>query len=151
MSFSEQFHNLLHDIDQSRKSLAALMERFNAEISFARAFADALPEKKSEWESLIVKSVEHVSNAISTSGAIDVAKAVTEAEGILAPIGKVAKDYTIHCCGHAHIDMNWMWPWQDTVSVTHDTFSTVNKLMDEFPEFHFSQSQASTYKAMEQY
>jgi len=47
--------------------------------------------------------------------------------------------------------MNWMWPWQETVSVAHDTFSTVDRLMDEFPEFRFSQSQASTYAAMEEY
>ena len=69
----------------------------------------------------------------------------------MAPISKLAKKYTIHCVGHAHIDMNWMWGWPETVATTNDTFSTVLKLMDEYPGFTFSQSQASIYKIVEDY
>ena len=69
----------------------------------------------------------------------------------MAPIATVAKTYTIYCVGHAHIDMNWMWSWPETVAVTNDTFATVLKLMDEFPQFRFSQSQASVYAIIEEY
>ncbi|MCX7806823.1 MAG: alpha-mannosidase, partial [Planctomycetota bacterium] len=127
------------------------MERFRGEIEFARSFAELFPEKQEEWRKLILEALDLVGNAISRRGAINLENVVRKAEQILSPIGKVAKEYTIHCCGHAHIDMNWMWPWQETVNVTHDTFLTVDKLMDEFPEFRFSQSQASVYIAMEQY
>ena len=84
-----------------------------------------------------------------TSASFDCTKAVGEAEDMLAAIAKVAKTYTIHVCGHAHIDMNWMWNWPETVNVTHDTFTTMNQLMEDFPEYTFSQSQASPYFAME--
>ncbi|MCK4602287.1 MAG: hypothetical protein KAU28_07460, partial [Phycisphaerae bacterium] len=47
---------------------------------------------------------------------------------------------------HAHIDMNWQWSWPETVAVTNDTFTTVLKLMDEFPDFCFTQSQGSVYE-----
>src|SRR4030042_2456177 len=67
-------------------------------------------------------------------------------EKTLQPISAAAKTFTVHCIGHAHIDMNWLWPWEETVNVTNETFITVLNLMDEFPEFHFTQSQASVYE-----
>jgi alpha-mannosidase len=70
---------------------------------------------------------------------------------MLSPIGEVAKTFTIHYVGHAHIDMNWAWDWPETVDTAYKTFTTVNKLMDEFPDFKFSQSQTSVYSAMEKY
>ena len=69
----------------------------------------------------------------------------------LEPLRALVKDDIIHLVGHAHIDMNWLWLWPETVDVCKNTFSTVIKLMDEYPEFRFSQSQASTYLAMEEY
>jgi alpha-mannosidase len=78
-------------------------------------------------------------------------RAVSEAETILAPIGRVAKTYTVHCAGHAHIDMNWMWSWPETVAVTIDTFLTVLKLMEEFPTIRFSQSQGAVYAILEEH
>ncbi|MEZ0537455.1 alpha-mannosidase [Caldicellulosiruptoraceae bacterium PP1] len=72
-------------------------------------------------------------------------------EEILKPISKFAKEFTIICVGHAHIDMNWMWGYHETVSVTLDTFRTVLNLMNEYKDFTFSQSQASVYKIVEEY
>lgn len=51
--------------------------------------------------------------------------------------------------GHAHIDMNWLWDTAETKKVTHDTFRQVLVFMKEFPQFTFSQSQASTYQFIE--
>lgn len=68
----------------------------------------------------------------------------------LEPIRAFIKDYTVHLVGHAHIDMNWLWLWPETIDVCKNTFSTVLKLMDEFPEFRFSQSQASAYLPIEE-
>lgn len=61
-----------------------------------------------------------------------------------------ASDITIYLVGHAHIDMNWKWLWPETIDVCRNTFSTVSKLMDEFPNFIFSQSQPAAYLAMQQ-
>ena len=46
--------------------------------------------------------------------------------------------------------MNWMWGYQETAAVTADTFRTVLDLMKEYPDFTFSQSQASVYRIIEQ-
>jgi len=73
------------------------------------------------------------------------------AEKELLPLVDAAKEYTVILAGHAHIDMNWMWTWNETVAVTLATFRTMLDIMDEFPDFHFSQSQASVYRIVEEY
>ena len=73
------------------------------------------------------------------------------AEALLAPLKGKAKEYELILAGHAHIDMNWMWGWHETVSITLATFRTVLALMEEYPGFCFSQSQASVYRIVEEY
>ncbi|MDF2540761.1 MAG: Alpha-mannosidase [Herbinix sp.] len=73
------------------------------------------------------------------------------AEQMLLPLSEKAKEYELILAAHAHIDMNWMWGWQETVAATIATFQTMLKLMEEYPDFHFSQSQAAVYKIIEDY
>lgn len=70
---------------------------------------------------------------------------------MLAPMEKAAKEYRLILAAHAHIDMNWMWSFNETVAVTLATFRTMLNIMDEYPDFCFSQSQASVYKIVEEY
>lgn len=74
-----------------------------------------------------------------------------QAEKCLLPLAVEAKTYTLLLVGHAHLDMNWMWSWDETVATVVATFKTMLKLMEEYPGFCFSQSQASTYKIIEDY
>ncbi len=130
---------------------SAPVERFLAELDFVEGLADLVGKKAAGWPKLMDQAFHIVSEAVE-SGSIDgLEKAVDQAEAILAPIGKLAKTYTIHCAGHGHIDMNWMWSWPETVAVTNDTFLTVLKLMDEFSDFCYTQSQASVYAIVQQY
>ncbi len=72
------------------------------------------------------------------------------AEELLRSLDPLAKQYTIHLVGHAHIDMNWLWLWPETVEVCRRTWTQAVKFMDEFPEFCFSQSQPGAYIAIQQ-
>ena len=47
--------------------------------------------------------------------------------------------------GHSHLDLAYLRAIADTRKKTGRTFSTVLRLMDEFPEYHFTQSQAQIY------
>ena len=144
--------------ERLRKRLAGLAakrsrlaERFGAEMDFAEGLLRLHPSRAQRWRKPIAEAWQRVADAVS-SGRLDrLGRSVADAESILAPVGKVAKKYTIHCVGHAHIDMNWMWSWPETVAVTNDTFTTVLKLMDEFPDFCFTQSQASVYAIVKDY
>ena len=57
----------------------------------------------------------------------------------------------LHLICNAHLDPVWMWSWDETVATVVATFKTMLKLMEEYPDFCFSQSQASTYKIIEDY
>ena len=72
-------------------------------------------------------------------------------EESLADLSADAKSLKVYCISHAHIDMNWMWGFQETASVTVDTFRTILNLMKEYPDFTFAQSQASTYRIIEKF
>ena len=122
-----------------------LLERIDAEIAFARGLSELTPRRTAEWNPLIARAEDIVKAMKASRMRGDPAAEVLKAEKMLEPLGREAKSYTVHSVGHAHIDMNWMWPWPETVAVTNDTFTTVLRLMDEFPDFCFTQSQASVY------
>lgn len=48
--------------------------------------------------------------------------------------------------GHAHIDLAWLWPVRETKRKASRTFSTVMRMMEEYPEYKFGASQAQLYQ-----
>jgi len=48
--------------------------------------------------------------------------------------------------GHAHLDVAWLWPVSQTRRKAARTFSSVLRLMEQFPDFHFTQSQPLLYR-----
>ncbi|MCM1026180.1 MAG: hypothetical protein NC432_07075 [Roseburia sp.] len=73
------------------------------------------------------------------------------AEEILLPLQAAAKEYQLILAAHSHIDMNWMWSFHETVAVTLATFRSILNIMDQYPDFCFSQSQGAIYKIVEEY
>ncbi len=58
------------------------------------------------------------------------------------------QQFTYHETGNAHIDAAWLWPWTETVDVVKRTFSTALQLMDEYPDYTYTQSAAAYYQWM---
>ena len=131
--------------------LQAITQRIESQLSFARQLVQWHPKNAAAWNKLIAQAESIATSAAQQGSREALQSAAKECEQILQPLAKTAKSYTIHCVGHAHIDMNWMWSWPETVAVTNDTFTTVLKLMDEFPDFRFTQSQASVYRIIEEH
>ena len=52
----------------------------------------------------------------------------------------------IHLIGHSHIDVAWLWRFGETARKCGRTFSTALRLLEEFPDFKYSQSQAVLYQ-----
>ena len=50
---------------------------------------------------------------------------------------------TYHLTGNSHIDAAWLWPWTETVDVVKRTFATALQLMDEYPQYTYTQSAAA--------
>lgn len=55
-------------------------------------------------------------------------------------------DVTIHAAGHAHIDVAWLWTLAQTRRKAERTFHTIIRLMEQFPDYHFSQTQPQLYQ-----
>jgi alpha-mannosidase len=59
-------------------------------------------------------------------------------------------DVDIIGVGHAHIDVAWLWTLGQTRRKVGRTFSNVLRLMEQYPDYHFTQSQPQLYKYTEQ-
>jgi len=76
---------------------------------------------------------------------------LAEMERMMAKIGEVAKKQTCLCVAHAHLDVNWLWGYDETVAITLSTFDTMLKLLDTYPTFTFSQSTGFVFELVEKY
>ena len=52
--------------------------------------------------------------------------------------------------GHAHIDLAWLWPVAQTRRKGARTFSSVDRLMEQYPHYHFVASQPALYKMVKE-
>lgn len=59
-------------------------------------------------------------------------------------------DITVNVVGHTHIDVAWLWRLKHTREKAMRSFSTVCKLMDEFDEYFFLQTQPQLYQYVKQ-
>lgn len=121
--------------------------RIYAELEYAVKVSEASDRK---FDEVIDKTIDYIITEKNKAGMIN-EEICSTAETLLSEMASEAKEYKIICAAHAHIDMNWMWTWGETVSITLDTFRTMLNLMEEYPEFKFSQSQASVYRIMKDY
>ncbi|MEP0948938.1 alpha-mannosidase [Leptolyngbya subtilissima] len=61
------------------------------------------------------------------------------------------KQRTLHCLGHAHLDLAWLWPVPETWEAAENTFRSVLALQQEFPELTFSHSSPALFAWLEQH
>ncbi|WP_308985228.1 alpha-mannosidase [Thalassobacterium sedimentorum] len=50
--------------------------------------------------------------------------------------------------GHAHLDLVWIWPERMGELKAVNIFATVDRLMEEYPEYRFAYSQPASYEAV---
>lgn len=52
----------------------------------------------------------------------------------------------VKCIGHTHIDVAWLWRLKNTKEKCARSFSTVLRLMEQYPEYTFLQTQPQLYE-----
>lgn len=57
-----------------------------------------------------------------------------------------SREVTVYATGHTHIDVSWLWRLKHTREKAQRSFSTVLRLMEEYPEYHFLQTQPQLYQ-----
>ncbi|XP_048766025.2 alpha-mannosidase 2C1-like [Ostrea edulis] len=58
--------------------------------------------------------------------------------------------HVIYAMGHAHMDTAWLWPYAETVRKCARSWSCTIRLMEQFPDFNFTCSQAQQYEWVKQ-
>ncbi|MBD1383263.1 alpha-mannosidase [Metabacillus arenae] len=74
---------------------------------------------------------------------------IAEAQGLLhAELDKLEKtnQVTVRCIGHTHIDVAWLWRLKHTREKAARSFSTVLRLMDQYPDYVFLQTTPQLYE-----
>ncbi|MCY0878429.1 MAG: hypothetical protein OWU84_05785 [Firmicutes bacterium] len=125
------------------------LDRLGRETEYLRQLLIAHGQERqwSDVAALVAPAVQALAQ-----GALDRAAAQVPAiEAQLHPWQALAKSLTVFYVGHAHMDMNWLWDWPETVTMVLNTLTTVTRLMDRFPHFHFSQSQTAVYDIVRRY
>ncbi len=77
--------------------------------------------------------------------AADARRKLQPALGLQARAGA----HRVIAVGHAHIDSAWLWPIRETQRKCVRTFASAVRLMDDYPDYHFSCSQAAQYDWIE--
>ena len=72
------------------------------------------------------------------------------AQQILEPLKPLLEHVDIHMIGNSHMDAAWLWPWTETVDTVHRTFGTSLQLMNEYPQYRYSQSTAQYFEWMQE-
>ena len=121
--------------------------RIISELEFALKLS---AERQGQYDTCLEQALDYLLERQQADGVLTNG-VCCRAEELLAPMEKAAKEYSLILVAHAHIDMNWMWSFNETVAVVLATFRSILNIMDQYPDFCFSQSQAAVYKIVEEY
>jgi len=108
--------------------------------------ANLLPELPTPRRDLL-PTVESAAAAIDTAALASGDQAafdasLRKAQSILAPLHAVLAQDKVVLAGNAHIDAAWLWPRSETIDVVKRTFTTALQLMNEYPDYTYTQSAA---------
>ncbi|UKO96367.1 alpha-mannosidase [Nostoc sp. UHCC 0870] len=76
---------------------------------------------------------------------------ITLRQHLIKHLHTSASDFKIYLLGHAHLDLAWLWPVSETWNATQNTFESVLKLQQDFPELIFCHSTPAMYAWVEEH
>lgn len=134
--WNEAAYQLFMDVD----TLSRLLETLEESSLRAAKIAKAL-----EQFTLIVDFEQpRAARIASYIKAREALRPVMEAKnGSTAPV--------FYAVGNAHLDLAWLWPMAETYRKTERTFAAQLRLIEEYPEYKFIQSQPASYEMCKKY
>jgi alpha-mannosidase len=145
---------ILHTVDTKNFSGADLRIEFSptrpnpSDIQQEMGVVSKLVPSLGPDSAVVQKQLEAAANAVNLKAlqqanqpAFDFS--LQEAQVDLETIKPKLAGTSIRLTGNSHIDAAWLWPWTETVDVVRRTFSTALQLMDEYPQYTYTQSAAA--------
>ena len=131
--------------------LDAQIEDLRSQIELAHKVADSEKDAHMLEHAAAAKAMLEKAEANESLDAEALQNLIHEVHAQLVHDHPQMQKYTGHLVGHAHIDFQWLWSWEETIQVCHDTFGQALRFMNQFPGFKFSQSSSSLYAATEEH
>jgi alpha-mannosidase len=100
------------------------------------------------WEAMKVIPLRETDAARFRDAVLQARRMVRET---LYASDRFKKDGLMDLIGHSHLDVVFMWPYKEFIRKIGRTHATMLRLMDEYPEFRFCQSQAKIYADLKRY
>jgi len=144
---------LLEDAKRQNEARTA-RDQFRAEIDVARDLARQLKDGAlaAEVDEVAKSAAAESEKALAEGRYEELLEALHRARHRLGHAHPQMQKFTGHLVGHAHIDLQWLWTWDETLNqIIPQTFGQAVKFMKEFRDFTFSQSSACLYLAAEQH
>lgn len=142
------FASLIYD------GLAGLTEKtsdYATNLALARAVVKHLGKGEAKWGAVVDQSVAAIDlGALEKGDIAPLVLSLDTASSAFRALKPLAEEYAVTLAGYSHIDLAWLWRWTESVQVCKETFAQAIKFFDEFPEFHFSMTQAHAYRWMEE-
>ena len=118
----------------------------------AIAAANILPALTPSRQDLMPKLEQAIADinttALATANQVAFDASLRKAQAVLDTLRPELEKANITLTGNAHIDAAWLWPQTETVDVVKRTFSTALQLMNEYPNYTYTQSAAQYFEWM---
>jgi alpha-mannosidase len=109
----------------------------------------ALPKPRTDLLPTVESAIAAIDlNALKTADQSAFDASLRKAQQLLEPLHPILQQATMDLDGNAHIDAAWLWPRTETVDAVRRTFTTALQLMNEYPNYVFTQSAAQYYAWM---
>ena len=112
----------------------------------AIAAANFLPSLTPSRQDLLPKLEQAIADinttALAAANQVAFDASLRKAQAVLDTLRPDLEKANITLTGNSHIDAAWLWPETETVDVVKRTFSTALQLMNEYPNYTFTQSAA---------
>jgi alpha-mannosidase len=110
------------------------------------AAANLLPALPTPRRDLLPKVEEAIADidlqALAAANQAGFDASLRKAQGVLDGLHSAMQEAKVDLDGNSHIDAAWLWPRSETIDVVKRTFSTALQLMNEYPNYVYTQSAA---------
>ena len=135
--------NLKIDFSAARPNPSDLLQEIESVAMLTRSRWASSPAVKQQFD-VAAQTLDLSALKQANQQAFDAS--LRKAQSALEQMKPQLQGTEVHLTGNAHIDAAWLWPWTETVDVVRRTFGTALQLMDEYPQYTYTQS-AAAYSA----
>lgn len=118
-------------------------EDLRLEILSAALLVPSLSKNVADDTAILEKGIAAIDlDALANKNSAKFDASLKQAQATLESLKPMLKQGSLHLTGNSHIDAAWLWPWTETVDVVKRTFGTALQLMNEYPDYTYTQSAA---------